>query len=108
MYFLLLFGVPTLLAAPQSTKTTKAASPFYSLPVYNEHTGHVHQHYSAPLTHIKPGHVYTGYPVSNSYNYPAHHYYPTHHHVAAPHHHHSQYVNANYPGLGLKSVTSNE
>jgi hypothetical protein len=63
--------LPACLAAPAPgagllTKHVKAPSPFYSPPVYNEHTGqgltYGHGAQAAYLAPVKPGHVFTGYP----------------------------------------------
>ena len=148
MFPTLLLLLPLALAAPHPdpkavvlTKEVKAASPYYSPPVYNEHTGQglSSTHGGLNLGHgglnlgygvpSRPGHVYTGYP-----SYPAqnqHTHYPSHgHYTARPptynqpqytgHYGHghlgsynqnqyvhaNQYLNANYPSLGLKTPTA--
>ena len=115
-----------LLALPEPTRA-KAASPYYTPPVYNEYTGQglYPSPYLSHLGHIKPGHVYTGLPhLPHTYPRPTHtglghygHYptysglahYSTHHY---PHHtypaHPTQYLDSRYPGLGLKSAKSKD
>ena len=126
----LLLSLSTSLALPEAEPIapTKAASPYYTPPVYNEYTGQglYPSPYLSHLGHIKPGHVYTGLPhLPHTYPRPTHtglghyghyptysglaSYYSTHHY---PHHtypaHPTQYLDSRYPGLGLKSAKTQD
>merc|ERR1712233_154955 len=136
MFGILLLSLPGLLTAAPASLTTKhvvkAPSPIYTPPVYNEHTGQGINHgyggqglgfghgygaaygqgyangaHAAP---IKPGHVFTGYPTYTQGQYTGgHQHYPAggqyHQQLAYPA---TQYLDARYPGLGLKTAKASD